>query len=448
MAFEPDLDSPRPTIALFPWGDLIEDFLDSIHISFESFCQEMTGGWLFGYIEALKRAGVHTVIFCISARVTETTRYTHQPTGATICVIPSPPLHQWVRRSIEQPSESGNTKGITAAIQRRLRPLLIDIAPYVANPIGSLVCALRQERCVAILCQEYEYARFDSCILLGALLRLPVFATFQGGNFQLSRLERFIRPHTLRASAGLIVPSQVEIQRLQAQYQLAAGKITQIFNPLDLSLWQGGETEDQATLRATTREQLQIPLAAKVVVYHGRIELYRKGLDVLMDAWAQLCQEHPDQDWWLLLVGTGSDVEALGDRITALPKPNVRWVNEYVLDRQVMRRYLEAADLYTLPSRNEGFPVAPLEAMACGLPIVAADAPGVADILKGGEASGGVIVPREQVDALSGAIAYLLTNDSLRHHLAQQSLDRIASCFSLETVGTQLQTLFGNGLLK
>jgi hypothetical protein len=39
-----------PTIALLPWGDLIEDFLDTIGVSFEAFCNEMTGGWLFGYI--------------------------------------------------------------------------------------------------------------------------------------------------------------------------------------------------------------------------------------------------------------------------------------------------------------------------------------------------------------------------------------------------------------
>jgi glycosyltransferase involved in cell wall biosynthesis len=58
-----------------------------------------------------------------------------------------------------------------------------------------------------------------------------------------------------------------------------------------------------------------------------------------------------------------------------------------------MRQYLSVADVYVFPSRHEGFPVAPLEAMACGLPIVAAYAPGICDILSEGEESGGLVVP-------------------------------------------------------
>jgi len=441
MASEPDF-SP-PTIALFPWGNVIEDFLDTINLSLEAFCQDMTGGWLFGYIEALKLEGIQTVIYCISARVAETTRYLHQPTGATICAVPAPRFYQWVRRSqlqFRQANGQGTTK-LPAFIQHPLLALLNDIAPYVANPIQQLAQEVSRDGCSAILCQEYEYARFDICILLGKLLRLPVFATFQGGNFQTSRLERFIRPHTLQASAGLIVPSQVEIQRLQSHYPLAPKKITQIFNPLDLSLWQGEQGDDRLASRTQTRETLQLPVDAKVVVYHGRIEMHRKGLDVLMDAWTQLCREHPQQNWWLLLVGTGSDAKILGDRIASLPKSNVCWINEYVLDRSVMRRYLEAADLYTLPSRHEGFPVAPLEAMACGLPVVAANAPGVEDILEGSEQSGGVVVPCEHPEALAEAIARILQDDPLRYALSQQALHRIATCFSLTTVGSQLRTL-------
>ncbi|HEY9769020.1 MAG TPA: hypothetical protein V6C71_11085 [Coleofasciculaceae cyanobacterium] len=56
--------SSQPTIALLHWGNLIEDFLDTINVWFASFCQEMTGGWLFGYVNALKLSGVKTVLYC------------------------------------------------------------------------------------------------------------------------------------------------------------------------------------------------------------------------------------------------------------------------------------------------------------------------------------------------------------------------------------------------
>lgn len=179
----------QPTIALFPWGNSIEDFLDTIDISFESFCQEMTGGWLFGYIDALKLAGIKTVLFCISDRVSEPTYYTHIPTGAKICVVPTPSVYNTMRRPIVNPSgwniqePVGDVKGLRRWQLEFYRHTL----PYLATPLNLLIKTLKQINCQAIICQEYEYARFDLCVLLSKLTQIPVYATFQGGNFQLSR---------------------------------------------------------------------------------------------------------------------------------------------------------------------------------------------------------------------------------------------------------------------
>lgn len=172
---------PQPMIALLHWGDLIEDFLDTIGVSFEAFCNEMTGGWMFGYIDALRLVEVRTVLFCVSARVTVPTRYTHKPTGATICLLPAPKIYHVARRQIPNPygwtlkEVFGDVRGV----RRILLQILKDIAPYLATSLGMLAHELRREGCQAILCQEYEYARFDACVLLGQLMRLPVFATFQ-----------------------------------------------------------------------------------------------------------------------------------------------------------------------------------------------------------------------------------------------------------------------------
>src|SRR5256885_1483394 len=85
-----DLAGPAaPVVALLPWGDVIEDFLDTIGVSLEGFCRDMTGGWLFNYVEALRRAGVRTVIVIVSARVTGPSRVQHAPTGATVCILPA-----------------------------------------------------------------------------------------------------------------------------------------------------------------------------------------------------------------------------------------------------------------------------------------------------------------------------------------------------------------------
>lgn len=428
-------------VALFIWGDLIEDFLDTLNLSFNDFCTEMTGGWLFGYVEALKLEGLQTVIVCISAQVDELTWHCHQPTGATICVVPASRPYRWMRRSMKNPSgwRVDEVFGPRPWWSRPFWALLKNIAPYGATPLALAEQALQQEGCAAILCQEYEYPRFDACVLLGQRLKLPVFATFQGGNVQFSAFEKLIRPHTLRACAGLIVPSRTEIDRLQQTYGVPTNKIAQIFNPLDLTVWRGDSNDVLPKQRAHVRTQLGIPQAAEVVVYHGRMEQYRKGLDILLDAWEQLCQKYPDRPWWLLLVGTGSDAAALAERIACLPKPTVCWVNQYITDRGLMQQYLRAADLYVLPSRHEGFPVAPLEAMACGLPIIATEVPGVADILEKNEQSGGIRVPCNDVDSLTLALSRLLNDRDLRHHLGMCARQRIEESFSLSSVGGKLR---------
>lgn len=424
---------PQPVVALLPWGDLIEDFLDGIGVSLEAFCEEMKGGWLFGYIDALRSAGVRTVVFCVSARVDTPTRFTNAPTGATVCVLPASERYLRLRRRIPRPygSTLEETFGEIRGIRRPIYAAIRDVAPYLATPARPLARELRRERCTAILCQEYESPRFDVCVMVGKRLGIPVFATFQGGVWHRSRLEHPLRPRTLQACAGLIIAPRTEAERVRARYGVPENRIARIFNPIDLTLWRASD-------RGEARLALGIPDGARVAVWHGRVDLHRKGLDVLLDAWQQVCRERPGRDLWLLLVGTGSDADELRRRIAGMRLPGVMWLDEYILDRARMVGYLSAADVYTLPSRHEGFPVAPIEAMACGLPVVAADAPGVPDILEGGEEAGGLVVPRGDESALAGALGRVLDDPAGRRELGARARLRVERCFSLTTVGEQL----------
>jgi glycosyltransferase involved in cell wall biosynthesis len=218
---------------------------------------------------------------------------------------------------------------------------------------------------------------------------------------------------------------------------IPSSKIAHIFNPLDMATWHGID-------RSEARAALGIPLNARVVAWHGRVEIERKGLDILLEAWQQICCDRPDQDLRLLLVGTGSDADRFGECINAMQLEGVQWLNEFVSDRTVIQRYLSAADVYTLPSRQEGFPVAPIEAMSCGLPVVAADAPGIPDILEGGEASGGVIVPRGNASALASVLGRVLDDQALGRELGQNARYRVETCFSSKAIGKQLRDIFFN----
>jgi starch synthase len=143
----------------------------------------------------------------------------------------------------------------------------------------------------------------------------------------------------------------------------------------------------------------------------------------------------------LLLVGTGRDAGELRRLLAASRLGNVRWIDRYVHDRELLARYLSAADVYAFPSRHEGFAVATLEAMACGLPVVAADAPGVADLLEGGERSGGIVVPRADAAALAAALGRLLDDQPWSRRLGERARRHVEQRFSLERVGAELRAL-------
>jgi glycosyltransferase involved in cell wall biosynthesis len=433
---------PSPTIALLDWCHLIEDFLDSLDVSFETFQKEFRGSWIFGYMDALRLLGVRTVWFCVSARTVTPIRFTHLPTGGTVCLLPAPKAYVLIRRRIVNPYAASVRDAMVAdvgGIRRALSSVLKDAAPYVATPLRLLARELRRERCSAILCQEYEHARFDACVFLGKLMSLPVFATFQGGDTQLSGFEKVVRPFTLRSCAGVIVAPQSEARRIQARYNIAHWKIAQIFNPIDPAIW-------RATDRAEARRALDIPTDAWVAAWHGRVDLYRKGLDILLDVWQQVCRKRIGRDLRLLLVGTGNDAEDLRRRIAAMRLEGVLWIDKFLHDPTAIRLYLSAADVYTFPSRHEGFPVAPIEAMACGLPVVATNTPGVTDIFEGGEASGGLLVPPGDAAAFSLALERLLDNKTFACELGKRARHRVDTSFSLTAVAEQLRSfLFKRG---
>lgn len=431
-----------PTIALLHCYDLIEDFLDTIGVSLETFYNEFTGSWMFGYINALQSVGVRTVLFCISARVSETSRFTHAPTGATICILPASKIYRAYRTVRSVRRQTLNLDGLSdAPSEHKSRPSLFtplksavtSLGTYLSTPLGLLARELRREGCEAILCQEYGYARFDSCVLLGQLMHLPVFATFQGGGYGArSFLEYPLRLLALRACTGLIIATQTEFQRVRAHYKVSTAKLARIFNPMDVVTW-------RATNHDEARVAIGIPLDARVVVWHGRVDIFIKGLDILLEAWNQICSDRPDKDLRLLLVGTGKDADKLRQQIATMQLRGVMWLDEFVHDRSIIQRYLSAADVYTLSSRNEGFPTAPIEAMACGLPVVAVDANGVPDILEGGEASGGLVVPREDAKALALALGRVLDDQAWGRELGKRARCRAENYFSSEAVGKQLR---------
>ena len=357
----------------------------------------------------------------VSARVNQVWRFRHEPTGAQVCIVPSAPLHRAFR--------------YCARLTRlHKRGWVKSLDSYLVLPLWRLAAELKRDEVRAIVFQDYENPSFDVCVLLGRLIGVPVFASFQGGRRHRSRIERWLRPRSVRACAGLIIGSQSEMQRVQNRYQVPPQKLTQLFNPIDVMAW-------RPINRREARLAVGLPLDARIVVSHGRIDIAHKGLDRLLEAWRQVCHQRPDANLRLLLVGSGPDASQLRWQIEDLQLSNVMWIDQYLRDRSLLWRYLSGADVYVLASRYEGFPVAPIEAMACELPVVATEVSGILDIFPHGEASGGLVVPRNNAIALAEALGRVLDHEAWGRELGRRGRRRVEHCFSLESVGQQMKDL-------
>jgi len=365
-----------------------------------------------------------------------TSRLRHIPSETPVCVLPVSGTYVTLSRGIVDSYGRSAQRALDrmTGVRRLTRSFRREVSPYLAIPILALVHQLQREGCTVILTQDYEYAYFDICVLLGRMLRLPVYATFQGSTGGGRRLERLIRPRALRAAHGLIISSDGEARRVAERYGIDPGKIWRIPNPIDLNLWRPMNRDE-------SRRHLGLSLQTRIVICHGRIQMHHKGLDVLLDAWERVCASSSGHDSKLLLIGSGSDDAILRERLERLGSSRIQWIEQYELDRTVIRRYLSAADVYVLASRAEGFPVAPLEAMACGLPIVASDIPSMRNILRDASDSGGLIVPPEDPRALAEALQRLVNTLDLRRDLGRKARLNVEERFSIASVGWQLDRM-------
>ena len=420
-----------PGVAVLVWGDAVEDFLAPLGIGVRQFATEMDGGWLFGYAEALRRAGVRPVVVCVSREVRRAERLVHEATGAAVWVLPLPRRYRPFRAALRDPyaTDLWSAFSPNTRLPRPLRRLIRDVAPYLPLPLLALARVLRRERIEALVVQEYESARFDLSVGVGRAVGVPVFASFQGGTWHVSRIEGAVRTASLRAAAGVIVASADEAERVRERYGVPDAKIARIVNPLDFEAWAHPD-------RDAARSALGVPAAAEVAAWHGRVDLHRKGLDVLLDAWGRVIEARPSRDLQLRLVGTGPSAGELRARIADGPA-GVSWRDEYVLDRSELYQHLASADVYVLPSRHEGFPVALVEALAAGLPAVAADAPGVRDVF--GTPPAGLVVPTEDAQALADGLGRLLDDQDLRSRLGRDARRRGEAAFGLDAVGEALR---------
>jgi glycosyltransferase involved in cell wall biosynthesis len=427
----------RPTLAILPWGTVFEEYLDPLGISLEEFRTQVTDGWLFNYVRALDATGIDATIILVSTSIRTPLHSVHEPTGCGFVALPAPvglrSIH--TARKFKRTSFDGGSRGTQGGTggesgSRSRRSFGVPDAVYrMLVPTRALESAISEAGCQGILCQEYEDVRFDASVEIGRKVGIPTFGIFQGGELRTVQPDH-TRTRAIQGCAGLIIGSREEAARVRGMYGVEDERIAPLPNPVHTC-------RNRNEPRAEVRSRLGLHQEARVAAWHGRIMRWKKGLDILVDAWRRLgasperCQ--------LLLVGWGSDGEWLREEIRAeLESGSIRWVDRFVRDRSELCGYLSATDLYVFPSRHEGFPVAPLEAMSLGLPMIGGEAQGVDEILEVPERDGGVRVSGEDSAGLAEALRTLLEDRERSRALGEAARQRVEEHFSVEAVGSQL----------
>ena len=179
---------------------------------------------------------------------------------------------------------------------------------------------------------------------------------------------------------------------------------------------------------------LLAPYESPVALFTGRLHP-AKGLLDLIDAWCLVVRQFPTARLWL--VGDGPQRNDLYQR---------------VLDHELRDRIflpgsfdqiddlLDAADLFVLPSYQEGMSIALLEAMAAGLPIVATDIPGNRQLIRHNQH--GLLTRPSDPPSLAQAILQVLGWPSQARQLAHEARQRVVDEFSIQRTTTRHLELF------
>jgi glycosyltransferase involved in cell wall biosynthesis len=199
--------------------------------------------------------------------------------------------------------------------------------------------------------------------------------------------------------------------------QVKAGLVDGGVPPMRIQVVPGGidlERFEKLPRRDAMREQFFVPHDRPILLCVGRFMRY-KGFDLAIQAMERIWAQYPEADLWL--AGDGPDNARLVKCVLQCSRPHhVRFFGYW----SAVEELYAAADVLLAPAREAGLGLSTMEALACGLPVVATDIPAMRRLIEPERT--GLLVPRENPDRLAQAALRLLQEPSLALELAQNAL--------------------------
>lgn len=282
-----------------------------------------------------------------------------------------------------------------------------------------LLKRLRREKGIDVIDAHFAYPDGYAASLLGRWLRIPVTITLRGTEVPHARdpVKRRRILYALKCASRVIAVADA-LKRHAVNLGAQADKIQVVGNGVDTAKFYP-EPRDEA------RRRFDIPADVPVLISVGGL-VERKGFHRVIDCLPELVRQYPGLLY--LIVGgaspEGNFESVLRRRVAELGlEEHVRFLG--AMAPEALRWPLSAADVFVLATANEGWANVFLEAMACGLPVVATDVGGNREVVTMSDL--GSIVPfgdeKALVDALARAIATPWNRQGIRVYAAGQSWD-------------------------
>jgi len=220
-------------------------------------------------------------------------------------------------------------------------------------------------------------------------------------------LLRWIFGSFCRYADGVVVASSGMKNECVREYRAKPERVEVIPNSIDVN---------DIKTKIEEEADIDIPAGFKLIVTLGRLEK-EKNITVLLKVFSEVRKKEKIK---LLIIGDGSEKTAIERLVLEL---NIREDVILVGHQNNPYKYIMRADIFVHTCLFEGFANVIIEAMACGVPVVAVDCPyGPRDIIKDEE--NGILVQMNDEGALADAIMTLLHNRQLRDLIAKRGFER------------------------
>ena len=311
--------------------------------------------------------------------------------------------------------------------------------PYALALASKLVEVSRWER-LDLIHVHYALPHATSAFLARSVLGAEapkVITTVHGTDVTLVGLDASYRPITrfsLEASDAVTAPSQFLRRVTRDSLGFDNGDDIEVIpNFVDASRFVPAPHSDERLARLFGDED-ELQPDAPTLMHVSNFRPVKRTWDVI-EIFARVCASgHPAR---LVLVGDGPDRSRAEGRVRELGlAASVRFLGR-------MTRFidiLQQADVFLLPSETESFGLAALEAMSCGVPVVASAVGGLPEVIEHGRT--GLLAPVGDVEAHAAAVCALLDDPPRRAALGRAARQTAAERFALEPAIDRYEALY------